>query len=237
MSMKKLVIVLALASASVLAIGTMAVRAGGGSVAAAAVPAVPEADTRTRAVANAAIAFLNTLGAEQRAKALFGFAPQKTANIARFARTGAQDGAGGVGPSGAGGARPPRPDGQFGPPPGGGKGQGNGPGMGPDAGFVGERYGEAVWSNYPVSDVPRPGLQLGSLNARQRAAAMYLLEVLLSPQGYQKVLDIMGSDQALSDQGQPYASGRDVYTIALFGTPCASTPWMVQFGEIGRAHV
>lgn len=225
MSMKKLAIVLALASASVVAIATMAVRAGGGSVAAAPVPAVPEAEARTQAVANAAIAFLDTLDAEQRAKALFAFAPQKTASIARFARTG------GPRPGGAG-AHPPMPGGQSGPPPGGrgpGKGPG-GPGMGPDAGFVGEKYGEAIWSNYPVSDVPRPGLQLGSLNARQRAAAMHLLEVMLSPQGYQKVLDIMGSDQALSDQGQPYASGRDVYTIALFGTPSASIPWMVQFG-------
>lgn len=67
--------------------------------------------------------------------------------------------------------------------------------MGPGGDFVGERYGQAVWSNYPVSDVPRPGLALGSLDATQRAAAMHLLQTLLSPQGYRKVLDIMGSDR------------------------------------------
>src|SRR4051812_18969366 len=57
--------------------------------------------------------------------------------------------------------------------------------------FVGEQYGKAVWSNYPVSDVPRPGLALGTLTSVQRDAAMHLLQVLLSRSGYQKVLDIM----------------------------------------------
>jgi hypothetical protein len=102
--------------------------------------------------------------------------------------------------------------------------------MGPAGGFVGEKYGEAVWSNYPVSDVPRPGLQLGTLSAGQRDAAMHILQVLLSPKGYQKVLDIMGSDQALSDSGTPFASGKAVYTIGIFGSPSTTVPWMLQFG-------
>ncbi|WP_410369525.1 DUF3500 domain-containing protein [Chelatococcus asaccharovorans] len=55
--------------------------------------------------------------------------------------------------------------------------------------------------------MPLPGLQLGSLTAEQRAAALHLLQALLSPKGYRKVLDIMGSDQALSERGQPFASG------------------------------
>lgn len=96
--------------------------------------------------------------------------------------------------------------------------------------FVGERYGQAVWSNYPVSDVPRPGVRLGALTPAQRTSAMRLLQTLLSPQGYRKVLEIMGSDQALSDLGQPFASGTAAYTIAIFGTPSASKPWMVKFG-------
>jgi hypothetical protein len=72
-----------------------------------------------------------------------------------------------------------------------------GGGRGPGGGFVGEQYGKAVWSNYPVSDVPRPGLTLGSLSATQRDVAMHLMQVLLSAKGYQKVLETMGSDQAL----------------------------------------
>ena len=103
-------------------------------------------------------------------------------------------------------------------------------GMGGRMTFLGEQYGQAVWSNFPVSDVARPGVQLGSLSAAQRAAAMHLLQVLLSPQGYQKVLAIMGSDQALADGGTNYASGRDVYTLGLFGAPSATAPWLVQFG-------
>jgi hypothetical protein len=96
--------------------------------------------------------------------------------------------------------------------------------------FVGEQYGKAVWSNYPVSDVIRPGITLGSLTETQRDAAMRLLKALLSPQGYQKVLDIMGSDQALSEGGTQFSSGTKFYTIGIFGTPSVSEPWMVQFG-------
>ena len=102
--------------------------------------------------------------------------------------------------------------------------------MGPPGGFIGEQYGEAVWSNYPVSDVPRPGLRLGSLTNPQRAAAMHLLQAVLSPMGYQKVLDIMGSDQALTDAGTNFASCEAVYTIGIFGKPSVSTPWMLEFG-------
>ena len=73
--------------------------------------------------------------------------------------------------------------------------------------FVGEQYGQAVWSNFPISDVPRPGLTLGRLSAKQRGAVMHLLQVLLSPKGYQKVVEIMSSDQVLSEGGTPYAAG------------------------------
>ncbi|HEX8605841.1 MAG TPA: DUF3500 domain-containing protein, partial [Pseudoduganella sp.] len=65
--------------------------------------------------------------------------------------------------------------------------------------FIGEQYGGAVWSNYPVSDVPRPGIAIGAMNAAQHAAAMRLLQAVLSRPGYGKILDIMASDQALSE--------------------------------------
>ena len=103
-------------------------------------------------------------------------------------------------------------------------------GNGPPGGFVGEQYGKAVWSNYPVSDVPRPGLRLGDLSAAQRDAAMHLLQVALSAKGYQKVLETMGSDQALSDGGTPYCSGTACYTVGIFGEPSATKPWMLEFG-------
>lgn len=103
-------------------------------------------------------------------------------------------------------------------------------GMRGDVDMVGEQYGHAMWSNFPVSDVPRSGLRLGSLSEVQREAVMVLLRVLLSDRGYRKVLDIMGSDQALADTGTPYASGRAAYTMAIFGTPSVADLWMVQFG-------
>ena len=96
--------------------------------------------------------------------------------------------------------------------------------------FVGERYGQAVWSNYPASDVLRPGLPLGEMSGVQRAAAMDLLRAALSDKGFAKVQAIMGADQALHEQGTNYASGVDTYTLGIFGTPSQTDPWMIQFG-------
>jgi hypothetical protein len=59
---------------------------------------------------------------------------------------------------------------------------------------------------------------------------MQLLQTLLSPVGYRKVLDIMGSDQALTNGGTNFVAGHDVCTIGIFGVPSSTSPWMVQFG-------
>ncbi|MFG1412052.1 DUF3500 domain-containing protein [Xanthobacter sp. VTT E-85241] len=103
-------------------------------------------------------------------------------------------------------------------------------GMRGDVDMIGEQYGKSMWSNFPVSDVARPGLRLGSLNDAQRSSTMAMLSVLLSDRGYRKMLEIMGSDQVLADTATPYASGRAAYTLAIFGTPNIDTPWMIQFG-------
>ncbi|WP_199726431.1 DUF3500 domain-containing protein [Acidipila sp. EB88] len=87
-----------------------------------------------------------------------------------------------------------------------------------------------MWTNFPVSDVPRPGLRMGELAGPERDSVHGLLKAVLSPMGYQKVLDIMAADQELSDEGTNYASGYGAYTVALFGQPVASSPWMLQFG-------
>jgi hypothetical protein len=105
------------------------------------------------------------------------------------------------------------------------------PGKGPAGGFTGEQYGHAVWSNFPSSDVPRPGLPVGSLSAAQHDALFHLLQVALSPQGYLKVIGIMGSDQFHSDtEHPPYCAGNACYAIGIHGTPSATTPWMLEFG-------
>jgi hypothetical protein len=169
--------------------------------------------TETQTIVAATTAFLKSLSTDQRKQVQFPFAPQKTARMAKFARTGGPNGLGGPG-----GAM------HSGPPP------GQRPGMGPAGGFIGEKYGQAVWSNYPVSDVLRPGLRLGNLTAEQRDAVMYLLKAALSPKGYQKLLDIMGSDQVLHESGTPFCSGTDCYTIGIFGEPSTTRPWMLEFG-------
>lgn len=96
--------------------------------------------------------------------------------------------------------------------------------------YVGERFGQSMWTNFPVSDVPRPGLRMGELSTGEREAFHNLLRVVLSPMGYQKVLDIMAADQVIADGGVPYAAGLTAYTAALFGTPDATEPWMLQLG-------
>lgn len=100
----------------------------------------------------------------------------------------------------------------------------------PNFQFVGEKYGHSMWSNFPVSDVPRPGVRLGDMTTAQHDAAMNLLRAMLSEQGYRKIQDIMGSDQALAESGVPYAAGIAAYTIAIFGEPSLTDIWMVQFG-------
>ena len=203
------------------------------------IPADP--GMQTAKVMEAANAFLHTLSAEQRGKVSFPFTPQKTGVLARSHRA-ADGGVAPGAPAGKGNTRggPPSKGEPHGPLPGddrqrpshggGGPGGPGGFGQGSPGGFVGEQYGQAVWSNYPVSDVLRPGLRLGSLTATQREAAMRLLQTVLSPMGYQKVLDIMGSDQALTDAGTNFASGEAVYTIGIFGQPSADKPWMLEFG-------
>lgn len=171
-----------------------------------------DAVAQTKQATAAAKAFLATFDQKSRATVQFPFVAAKHAMIARFRRGGPRQSV--VPMTEADASAPPR----------------RGPGMGPPGGFIGEQYGHAMWSNFPVSDVPRPGVQMGHLTQAQQAAAMQLLADLLSAKGLQKVRDIMGSDQALADSGTPFASGKAVYTIAVFGEPSETTPWMVQFG-------
>jgi Protein of unknown function (DUF3500) len=96
------------------------------------------------------------------------------------------------------------------------------------------------WSNLPINMVPRNGVRMGDLNAKQREAAFTLLATVLSKAGYQKVIDIMDADQELTTGkggGKGKAGGKgkvtfgkDNYFLAIFGTPSTAKPWFVQFG-------
>ena len=181
------------------------------------------ASEQSEAIRTAASRFVRTLAPERQARIIYAFPSHETPTIARFTREGGLGGPGGPPGSGAHEGGPGGPGGSGGGP--------GGPGGAPSSfAFVGEKYGQAIWTNFPVSDVPRPGLRMGGLTVAERNAAHGLLKAVLSPMGYQKVLDIMAADQALDDEGTPYASGYDAYTVALFGQPVASSPWMLQFG-------
>jgi hypothetical protein len=187
-------------------------------------------DAQTKAVVDATTAFLKSLSEDQRKKVLFAFPTDQAPTTVRFAKGkgggggkdgGGKDGGGKDGGGKDGGGK----DGKGGGGKDGGDKGGKGGGM-----FVGEKFGDAVWSNFPPGDVPRTGLRLGGLSAAQREAAMKLLQVVLSPKGYQKAIDSMGSDQVLAENGTPFDSGNDSYVIGIFGTPSVTTPWMLQFG-------
>ena len=70
---------------------------------------------------------------------------------------------------------------------------------------------------------------MGDLAERQRAAAMRVLAAALSPQGYEKVLQIVESDEVLRKATRRNL-GRDEYYISFLGQPSATEPWMIQFG-------
>src|SRR2546423_4638754 len=87
------------------------------------------------------------------------------------------------------------------------------------------------WSNLPVTMVPRNGLRLGELTQPQRAAALDALAAVLSKQGFQKVIDVMNADdQLVKGNDNRMRFGTENYYLAVFGTPSATRPWMLQFG-------
>ena len=86
------------------------------------------------------------------------------------------------------------------------------------------------WSNFPTVVVKRGGLRVGDLTKPQREAAMKLLAASLSAQGYEKVLQIVESDEVLRKAEDNDIFGRDEYYISLLGEPSATQPWMIQFG-------
>jgi hypothetical protein len=88
------------------------------------------------------------------------------------------------------------------------------------------------WSNLPVASVKRAGLRMGDLTRLQRDAAMAVLAAAFSPEGYEKVLQIVEGDEVLkkNDRGGRAMFGRDEYYISFLGQPSPTEPWMIQFG-------
>jgi len=90
-----------------------------------------------------------------------------------------------------------------------------------------------TWSNYPATVVARKGVALKDLTEAQRTAALAMMKVALSADGYQQVLDIQKSDDYLNGLGGEGADGFGSlvdYYVAVYGTPSATDPFMLQFG-------
>jgi len=87
------------------------------------------------------------------------------------------------------------------------------------------------WSNLPTSFVKRGGLRMGDLTKPQREAVLAVLAAALSPQGYEKVLQIVDGDELLrKNDGGRAMFGSDEYYVSFLGQPSTSDPWMIQFG-------
>ena len=86
------------------------------------------------------------------------------------------------------------------------------------------------WSNLPTSFVKRAGLRMGDLTKPQREAVLAVLAAALSPQGYEKVLQIMEADEDLKKSTGQSIFGRDDYYVSFLGEPSITEPWMIQFG-------
>jgi hypothetical protein len=64
------------------------------------------------------------------------------------------------------------------------------------------------WSNLPTSFVKRGGLRMGDLTQPQRDAVHGILAAALSPQGYEKVLQIVDADEMLKKNDHGGGPGR-----------------------------
>jgi len=86
------------------------------------------------------------------------------------------------------------------------------------------------WSNFPVTFVERAGLNLADLTDEQQAAALEVLENLLSDEAYETVTGIMNGDVYLHENSSSTEESLGQYYIAFFGDPSDTDAWEVQFG-------
>jgi hypothetical protein len=93
-------------------------------------------------------------------------------------------------------------------------------------------YESAIhWSNLPIGVVPRTGLRLGDLDARQTAAARQLFQAALSACGLKLLDEVRLADDWLTAYDKrPIGWSGGNYYLTVLGEPGAKTPWMLQVG-------
>ncbi|MCW2790699.1 MAG: hypothetical protein JWP56_3002 [Aeromicrobium sp.] len=89
-----------------------------------------------------------------------------------------------------------------------------------------------TWSNFPASTVPRKGIALSALSDKSKAAALAVVQTMLSADGYSQVEAVQKADDWLKDNSDGGNSdfGDENYYLAVYGTPSTSDSFMVQFG-------
>jgi hypothetical protein len=87
------------------------------------------------------------------------------------------------------------------------------------------------WSNLPVALVPRAGLRLGDLDARQADAARKVFATALSACGLALFDQVRIADDYLKplDKDSIGWDGGNYY-LSVLGQPSGRSPWMLQFG-------
>ena len=87
------------------------------------------------------------------------------------------------------------------------------------------------WSNLPPGLTPfeHNGVRIGDLDAMQTELMHDFLRAALSPDGYAKVVGIVGAEDALAATSGRQLSA-DNYWLAFFGEPSVDDPWGWQFG-------
>lgn len=91
------------------------------------------------------------------------------------------------------------------------------------------------WSNLPEGGFERAGLMWGDLGEAPREAWLRLMQVTLSPDGYNQVIAEWLADDVLATEddgggGGGLLFGTQYYWVAIIGEPSESDPWQWQWG-------
>ncbi|MEN9620851.1 MAG: hypothetical protein RL499_1044, partial [Actinomycetota bacterium] len=86
------------------------------------------------------------------------------------------------------------------------------------------------WTNFPVTFVQRAGLNLADLTDEQQAAALVVMQALLSDEAYTTIATIMNGDVYLVENSTTTETSLGQYYVAFFGDPSDTASWAVQFG-------
>lgn len=90
------------------------------------------------------------------------------------------------------------------------------------------------WSNLPTGMVARAGAKMEDLSTASQAAAIALMNTVLSAAGQSDLNGVRAADSYLGTMQQGYGAG--LYYIAIFGTPSTTGDWAIAFGGHHMAY-